>query len=102
MHARSSSSSQITSLTCVRYGINVYDDVAGEPVRELGEAGGGGPRGRLPPGRRIRRRRRGGQPQQEPRLVDAEQLGVPQRAAAGGALRHGAALHVARIATGNA
>lgn len=71
-------------------------ELTGESVpRELGDEGGrvvpAGPRGRLPP----RRRRRRGQPQQEPRLVDAEQLGVPERAAAGGAGQQGAELHPA-------
>ena len=46
----------------------------------------GSTRGRIP------RRRRRREPQQEPRLVDAEQLGVPERSAAGGGVRPGAEL----------
>jgi hypothetical protein len=48
---------------------------------------GGARRGVLPARRR--------QPQHEPRLVDAEQVGVPQRAAAGGRARPGAELRAA-------
>nr|ABF99654.1 expressed protein [Oryza sativa Japonica Group] len=52
----------------------------------------GDSRGGLLPPRRRRRRR---EPQQEPRLVDEEQLGVPERAAAGGDRRQGAELRAA-------